>query len=57
MFTLQLNLSFFQEAKTRFEECVGSLVDVKKMQAEINAAKPTGDLDIVFKKYCRFVFI
>lgn len=40
-------------AKEKFEQCVGSLVDIKALKEEINAAKPTGDLDIVFKKYCQ----
>ncbi|CAH1404820.1 unnamed protein product [Nezara viridula] len=39
-------------AKQQFELCVSSLVDIKVLKEEINAAKPTGDLDIVFKKYC-----
>lgn len=39
-------------AKEKFEVCVSSLVDIKQLKDEINAAKPTGDLDIVFKKYC-----
>lgn len=40
-------------AKDEVQECVKSLVNVTVLQAEMEAAKPTGDLDIVFKKYCR----
>jgi len=34
-------------------ECVKSLVNVTELQAEMERAKPTGDLDTVFRKYCR----
>ncbi|XP_014274289.1 27 kDa glycoprotein [Halyomorpha halys] len=39
-------------AKEAFELCVSDLVDIKELKEEINRAKPTGDLDTVFKKYC-----
>lgn len=41
------------EAKKDFEVCVKSLVDVTELKKEINEAKPKGDLDMVFKKYCK----
>lgn len=49
------NESFNQAmaAREEFQNCVSGLVDTKKLQSEISAAKPTGDLDTVFKKYCR----
>ncbi|XP_069675597.1 27 kDa hemolymph protein-like [Periplaneta americana] len=42
-----------QAAKDEVQECVKSLVNVTVLQAEVEAAKPTGDLDVVFRKYCR----
>ncbi|KAF6209616.1 hypothetical protein GE061_015364 [Apolygus lucorum] len=41
------------EAKSEFSSCVKGLFDYEKMQKEIDKAKPTGDLDTVFRKYCR----
>ncbi|KAE9541327.1 hypothetical protein AGLY_004572 [Aphis glycines] len=41
------------EAKKDFEVCVKSLVDIAEIKKEINEAKPKGDLDMVFKKYCK----
>lgn len=41
------------EAKKDFEVCVKSLIDVTELKKEINEAKPRGDLDMVFKKYCK----
>ncbi|XP_047526551.1 27 kDa hemolymph protein-like isoform X1 [Vanessa atalanta] len=35
-----------------FVECLKELVDPAKLQEEIEAAKPTGQVDEVFKKYC-----
>ncbi|XP_026490126.1 27 kDa hemolymph protein-like isoform X2 [Vanessa tameamea] len=35
-----------------FVECLKELVDPAKLQDEIEAAKPTGQVDEVFKKYC-----
>ncbi|XP_063226514.1 27 kDa hemolymph protein-like [Bacillus rossius redtenbacheri] len=40
-------------AKDEAVECVLSLVNVTTLQSEMDLAKPTGDLDIVFKKYCQ----
>nr|BAN20856.1 conserved hypothetical protein [Riptortus pedestris] len=40
-------------ARDNFQQCVAGLVDITALKKEINAAKPTGDLDTVFKKYCR----
>ncbi|PSN52702.1 hypothetical protein C0J52_09393 [Blattella germanica] len=45
--------SKFQGAKDEVKKCVMNLVNVTELQAEMEKAKPTGDLDIVFKKYCR----
>ncbi|EZA59546.1 hypothetical protein DMN91_011291 [Ooceraea biroi] len=33
-------------------DCVNSLVNVKELTAEIEKYKPTGELDVVFEKYC-----
>ena len=33
--------------------CLKSLVNATQLQMEMEAAKPTGDLDEVFKKYCQ----
>jgi Protein of unknown function (DUF1397) len=33
--------------------CVQSLINVTAVQEEIEKAKPTGELDTVFKKYCK----
>ncbi|XP_050435570.1 27 kDa hemolymph protein-like [Adelges cooleyi] len=41
------------EAKERFQLCVQSLVNVKELKKEIDEAKPKGDIDLVFKKYCK----
>lgn len=40
-------------AKDNLEVCVKSLVNMTEIQQEIEDAKPTGDLDSVFGKYCR----
>jgi hypothetical protein len=42
-----------QAAKDEVQECIKSLVNVTELQTEIEEAKPTGDLDVVFRKYCR----
>ncbi|XP_015586446.1 27 kDa hemolymph protein [Cephus cinctus] len=34
-------------------ECLQSLVNMTELQIEMDQAKPKGDLDVVFKKYCR----
>ncbi|XP_077291710.1 27 kDa hemolymph protein-like [Arctopsyche grandis] len=41
------------KAKDDVQKCVQSLINVDELKAEIEEAKPTGDLDVVFKKYCR----
>ncbi|XP_014241796.1 27 kDa glycoprotein-like [Cimex lectularius] len=41
------------EANSEFQACVKSLVNVEVMMKEIKEAKPTGDLDSVFRKYCQ----
>jgi hypothetical protein len=42
-----------QAGKEEFQECYKSLVNVTELQAEMETAKPSGDLDVVFRKYCR----
>lgn len=42
-----------QAGKDELQECFKSLVNVTELQAEMEQAKPTGDLDTVFRKYCR----
>ncbi|XP_015116330.1 27 kDa glycoprotein [Diachasma alloeum] len=39
-------------AKDELFSCVKGLVNFTVLNQEMEAAKPTGDLDIVFKKYC-----
>lgn len=31
------------------------IVDIEVLQKEMDIAKPNGDLDMVFKKYCKYV--
>lgn len=33
--------------------CIQGLIDIDEFKKEVEAAKPTGDLDTVFNKYCR----
>ncbi|KAH0550703.1 27 kDa hemolymph protein-like [Cotesia glomerata] len=40
------------KANEEVQNCVKGLVNMTELQDEIVKAKPTGDLDIVFKKYC-----
>lgn len=40
-------------AAQNFGECMKDLVDFNSLPEEIKKAKPTGDLDTVFNKYCR----
>ncbi|XP_053987765.1 27 kDa hemolymph protein-like [Hylaeus volcanicus] len=40
-------------AKGEIAQCLKSFVNVTKLQEEMEKYKPTGDLDIVFKNYCR----
>ncbi|XP_055606558.1 27 kDa glycoprotein-like [Uranotaenia lowii] len=42
-----------EQASQRFGDCMKDLVDFSDIQNEIQKAKPTGDLDTVFNKYCR----
>lgn len=44
--------SFMQAAASTFSECIHNIVDFSNIEQEIENAKPTGDLDIVFGKYC-----
>jgi hypothetical protein len=39
-----------EQAPTILQECLQNLLNVTKLQEEITAAKPTGDLDTVFNK-------
>uniref|UniRef100_A0A8D8LPB4 27 kDa hemolymph protein n=1 Tax=Cacopsylla melanoneura TaxID=428564 RepID=A0A8D8LPB4_9HEMI len=43
----------FQMAKEEVNICVSNLVSFTELKIEIEGAKPTGDLDRVFSKYCR----
>lgn len=40
------------DATRKVISCVTPLVNRTELEAEIAKAKPTGDLDLVFKKYC-----
>lgn len=40
-------------AQEEMQQCLTSLINVTELQADMEKYKPTGDLDIVFKKYCR----
>lgn len=40
-------------AKDELLQCLKSFVNITKLQEEMEEYKPTGDLDIVFKNYCR----
>ncbi|XP_052872843.1 27 kDa hemolymph protein-like [Anopheles cruzii] len=42
-----------EQAAHKFGECMRDLVDFSDLEEEIKKAKPTGDLDTVFNKYCR----
>ncbi|XP_066993639.1 27 kDa hemolymph protein [Anabrus simplex] len=42
-----------QNARDEMQACAQSLVNVTELQAEMDVAKPTGDLDTVFRKYCK----
>lgn len=46
-----------QAAKEDIQFCFRKLVNYTQMQDEIEKAKPTGDLDTVFRKYCKYVRI
>jgi hypothetical protein len=42
-----------EEAFATFTECMQPLADFGELEEEIRVAKPTGDLDGVFNKYCK----
>ncbi|XP_055610514.1 27 kDa hemolymph protein isoform X2 [Uranotaenia lowii] len=42
-----------KEAGKTLANCIKGLVDIDQFRQEIEEAKPTGDLDTVFNKYCR----
>ncbi|KAF7995165.1 hypothetical protein HCN44_004637 [Aphidius gifuensis] len=39
-------------AKDNITTCMENLINIKTLQEEIRVAGPTGDVDLVFKKYC-----
>lgn len=42
-----------EQSGQKLSECLQGLLDFSELQSEIKEAKPTGDLDTVFNKYCR----
>lgn len=42
-----------EQSGQKLSECLKDLIDFSDLQSEIKEAKPTGDLDTVFNKYCR----
>lgn len=42
-----------EQSGQKLSECLQGLIDFSELQSEIKEAKPTGDLDTVFNKYCR----
>ncbi|XP_055530502.1 27 kDa glycoprotein-like [Wyeomyia smithii] len=42
-----------EQAGQRLGDCLKDLIDFSDLKQEIKIAKPTGDLDTVFNKYCR----
>lgn len=54
--TIQVFL-LIQAAKEDVQFCFRKLVNYTQMQEEIEQAKPTGDLDTVFRKYCKYVTV
>ena len=42
-----------ERAKDEITECLKNFVNIAKLQEEMERYKPTGDLDLVFKNYCR----
>lgn len=42
-----------EQSGQKLNECLQDLIDFSDLQNEIKKAKPTGDLDTVFNKYCR----
>ncbi|XP_046678294.1 27 kDa hemolymph protein-like isoform X1 [Homalodisca vitripennis] len=41
------------DAKEEIQECFRHFVNYSQIKQEIELAKPTGNLDVVFRKYCR----
>lgn len=42
-----------EQSGQKLSECLQGLIDFSDLKSEIKEAKPTGDLDTVFNKYCR----
>lgn len=42
-----------KKAKEEMQNCALSLVNVTELEKEMDLAKPSGDLDVVFRKYCK----
>ncbi|KAG8247844.1 Interferon- developmental regulator 1 [Homalodisca vitripennis] len=42
-----------RDAKEEIQECFRHFVNYSQIKQEIELAKPTGNLDVVFRKYCR----
>ncbi|XP_076481679.1 uncharacterized protein LOC117154549 [Bombus vancouverensis nearcticus] len=42
-----------ENARDKFKQCLDSFVNYTALEQEMEQYKPTGDLDIVFKKYCQ----
>ncbi|OAD57696.1 27 kDa hemolymph protein, partial [Eufriesea mexicana] len=42
-----------QSAKDNLEQCFKSFINFTQLEEEMEKKKPTGDLDMVFKEYCR----
>ncbi|XP_076653291.1 27 kDa hemolymph protein-like [Halictus rubicundus] len=40
------------KAEEKLEECIRSFVNLKQLETEMEKYKPTGDLDVVFRRYC-----
>lgn len=40
-------------AREKLEQCLKSFVNFTQLEQEMEEKKPTGDLDLVFKTYCR----
>ncbi|XP_076299993.1 27 kDa hemolymph protein-like [Lasioglossum baleicum] len=40
------------KAKDKVEECIKSFVNLTQLESEMEKYKPTGDLDVVFRRYC-----
>ncbi|KOC61613.1 27 kDa hemolymph protein, partial [Habropoda laboriosa] len=40
-------------ASEKFKNCLESFVQISELTEEMEKYKPTGDLDLVFKNYCR----